>query len=219
MVILKIKYFFKNFQITDLEFIKQLKTYFKSINEIEYLYFQLSPKESTLNIYIEREKINNILFEISKIKLEQQKIIINKKEFSIKEINIENLKRVDSLKMIIKSPMTFKIGSDFLDTFSSFVFFRWLIKSYNEEFNLEKEKRFILTNEILEKISCSTNLYWEKKLINNYEINFYIGEIEWNFNLLSDDELSKCLLLLKYFNRKNVGYLSKKGYGKIEIIN
>lgn len=183
----------------------------------EERYFSIKIAGNRIEIYlVDKQLIDSILEKIMRLKLSGDEFYIDNKKIPIKEINIkkiESSKLKDKIEIIIKAPIIFKIGSNFLKEFSVFIFFSWILRKYNK---VIKEKE-ILTKENIEKIKILDEKIGKKEicLSNDYKVSGFIGSFTMDISELevSKKELVKKIIDFAIINK--IGYKIDKGFGKI----
>lgn len=179
-------------------------------------------ENGTLELII-RDKIflSDIIDGITRLKLENKKLLILNLEFDIQEIKLEKLKRIlENKKVTIEflTPTFFKVGSNFKYKYSNYLFFSWLLRKFNKAVELEEKvvisrdmiERIVLVDERLEKVEIN---------LKEFTTQAFKGEIELDFKELDSNLIEKFEKLLAFGLKNNIGYKNKNGYGRIKINN
>lgn len=165
--------------------------------------------------------LNNMIDEITKLKLENKKLSVLDLELDIQEVRLEKLKKIlenKRVKIEFLTPTLFKIGSNFKSEYSNTLFFSWLLRKFNRELGIEekieipkdKMERVIILNRELENINIK---------LNNFETGAFRGKIELDFQGIDSNLIENFEKILNYGLKHNIGYKNKNGYGKIRINN
>lgn len=178
-------------------------------------------KNDKIKFLVFDEVIETILNRLLSYKLNDdfrignQKIVIKEIKLLTEVQETGNYFNKDKIKIIFKSPVTFKIGNNFLSELTTYYFFQLITKQYN---NFFKEGRIILDKEELEKIKVSESEIQIEKLIDEkMEITIFTGSLEVDFSEVSSKEKEKYIKILEFSKIKGIGYKYKKNYGQIEI--
>lgn len=179
-------------------------------------------ENGTLELII-RDKIflSNIIDGITRLKLENKKLLILNLEFDIQEIKLEKLKRIlENKKVTIEflTPTFFKVGSRFKCEYSNYLFFSWLLRKFNK--TVELEEKIAISRDMIEKIILVDERLEEVEInLKEFTTQAFKGEIELDFKELDSNLSEKFEKVLAFGLKNNIGYKNKNGYGKIKINN
>ena len=101
----------------------------------------------------EKDSLNSVINEITKLKLDNKKLSILDLNLDIQEIKFEKTKRLLENKILMVeflTPTLFKVGSNFKGEYSNYLFFSWLLRKVNRD--LPKENKITILKEDIEKI-------------------------------------------------------------------
>lgn len=159
-------------------------------------------------------------------KLSNKNIILGDISFSILNLYMNNKysakQELDDIEFIdyekknialkIRTPFFYKIGGRYQIILEKNYFFKSLLKQIYSYFD-KKLLNFDL--KIIEKIEMSTeNMREFPTIFNNKGA---VGNIIFNLNNLAENEIITVKFILALARFTGVGYLTKKGYGEIEI--
>lgn len=167
------------------------------------------------------------VFHLKEIKLEKNSLSlkIDGKEFLNKLINeitklkLEKCKRLLEDKILVVNfltPTLFKIGSNFKGEYSNYLFFSWLLRKFNKL--LPKENKINISRESIEKISVVENSLESVEVqLKDYTTTAFKGKLKLNFENIDSELIENFENILNYGIENGVGYKNKNGYGKLEI--
>lgn len=190
-----------------------LKSNFSSLNTINL-------KNGILELIVE-DKIflSNILDGITRLKLENKRLLILDSEFDIQEIKLEKLKKIlERKKVVIEflTPTFFKVGSNFKCEYSNYLLFSWLLRKFNKTVEL-REKIDISRDEIEKIVVVDEKLEKVEINLKEFTTQAFKGEVELDFKEVGSNLIEKFEKILAFGLKNNIGYKNKNGYGKIKI--
>lgn len=190
-----------------------LKSNFSSLNTINL-------KNGILELIVE-DKIflSNIIDGITRLKLENKRLLILDSEFDIQEIKLEKLKKIlERKKVVIEflTPTFFKVGSNFKCEYSNYLFFSWLLRKFNKTVEL-REKIDISRDEIEKIVVADEKLEKVEINLKEFATQAFKGEVELDFKEVDSNLIEKFEKILAFGLKNNIGYKNKNGYGKIKI--
>ena len=172
-------------------------------------------------VIVDKLFLNEIIDEITRLKLENKRLSILDLQLDIQEIKLEKIKKIlanRSIEIEFLTPTLFKIGSNFKKEYSNYLFFSWLLRKFNKE--LEKEEKIEISKDEIEKIILvNKNLESVEIKLNNFITEAFRGKIELDFQMLDSNLIENFEKILNYGLKHNIGYKNKNGYGKIRINN
>lgn len=181
---------------------------------------EIKLEKNSLSLKIDdKEFLNKLINEITKLKLENRKLKILNFNLDIQEVKLEKCKRLLEDKILVVNfltPTLFKIGSNFKGEYSNYLFFSWLLRKFNKL--LPKENKINISRESIEKISVVENSLESVEVqLKDYTTTAFKGKLKLNFENIDSELIENFENILNYGIENGVGYKNKNGYGKIEI--
>ena len=166
----------------------------------------------------EKDSLNSVINEITKLKLDNKKLSILDLNLDIQEIKFEKTKRLLENKILMVeflTPTLFKVGSNFKGEYSNYLFFSWLLRKVNRD--LPKENKITILKEDIEKIIILEKEFESVEIqLNEFITTAFKGKLKLNFKNINSDLINNFETILNY-GLKNGGYKNNNGYGKIKI--
>ena len=167
----------------------------------------------------EKDSLNSVINEITKLKLDNKKLSILDLNLDIQEIKFEKTKRLLENKMLMVeflTPTLFKVGSNFKGEYSNYLFFSWLLRKVNRD--LPKENKITILKEDIEKIIILEKEFESVEIqLNEFITTAFKGKLKLNFKNINSDLINNFETILNYGLKNGVGYKNNNGYGKIKI--
>ena len=167
----------------------------------------------------EKNSLNSVINEITKLKLDNKKLSILDLNLDIQEIKFEKTKRLLENKMLMVeflTPTLFKVGSNFKGEYSNYLFFSWLLRKVNRD--LPKENKITILKEDIEKIIILEKEFESVEIqLNEFITTAFKGKLKLNFKNINSDLINNFETILNYGLKNGVGYKNNNGYGKIKI--
>ena len=167
----------------------------------------------------EKDSLNSVINEITKLKLDNKKLSILDLNLDIQEIKFEKTKRLLENKMLMVeflTPTLFKVGSNFKGEYSNYLFFSWLLRKFNRD--LPKENKITILKEDIEKIIILEKEFESVEIqLNEFITTAFKGKLKLNFKNINSDLINNFETILNYGLKNGVGYKNNNGYGKIKI--
>ena len=167
----------------------------------------------------EKDSLNNVINELTKLKLNNKKLSILDLNLDIQEIKFEKTKRLLENKMLMVeflTPTLFKVGSNFKGEYSNYLFFSWLLRKFNRD--LPKENKITILKEDIEKIIILEKEFENVEIqLNEFITTAFKGKLKLNFKNINSDLINNFETILNYGLKNGVGYKNNNGYGKIKI--
>lgn len=181
---------------------------------------EIKLEKNSLSLKIDdKEFLNKLINEITKLKLENRKLKILNFNFDIQEVKLEKCKKLLEDKVLVVNfltPTLFKIGSNFKGEYSNYLFFSWLLRKFNKL--LPKENKINISRESIEKISVVENSLESVEVqLKDYTTTAFKGKLKLNFENIDSELIENFENILNYGIENGVGYKNKNGYGKIKI--
>lgn len=181
---------------------------------------EIKLEKNSLSLKIDgKEFLNKLINEITKLKLENRKLKILNFNLDIQEVKLEKCKRLLEDKILtidFLTPTLFKIGSNFKDEYSNYLFFSWLLRKFNKA--LPKENKINISRENIEKINIIDNRLENVEVqLKDYTTTAFKGKLKLDFKNIDSEFIENFENILNYGLKNGVGYKNKNGYGKIEI--
>lgn len=181
---------------------------------------EIKLEKNSLSLKIDgKEFLNKLINEITKLKLENRKLKILNFNLDIQEVKLEKCKRLLEDKILtidFLTPTLFKIGSNFKDEYSNYLFFSWLLRKFNKA--LLKENKINISRENIEKINIIDNRLESVEVqLKDYTTTAFKGKLKLDFKNIDSEFIENFENILNYGLKNGVGYKNKNGYGKIEI--
>lgn len=167
----------------------------------------------------EKDSLNSVINEITKLKLNNKKLSILDLNLDIQEIKFEKTKRLLENKILMVeflTPTLFKVGSNFKGEYSNYLFFSWLLRKFNRD--LPKENKITILKEDIEKIIILEKEFENVEIqLNEFITTAFKGKLKLNFKNINSDLINNFETILNYGLKNGVGYKNNNGYGKIKI--
>ena len=167
----------------------------------------------------EKDSLNNVINELTKLKLNNKKLSILDLNLDIQEIKFEKTKRLLENKILMVeflTPTLFKVGSNFKGEYSNYLFFSWLLRKFNRD--LPKENKITILKEDIEKIIILEKEFESVEIqLNEFITIAFKGKLKLNFKNINSDLINNFETILNYGLKNGVGYKNNNGYGKIKI--
>ena len=167
----------------------------------------------------EKDSLNNVINELTKLKLNNKKLSILDLNLDIQEIKFEKTKRLLENKILMVeflTPTLFKVGSNFKGEYSNYLFFSWLLRKFNRD--LPKENKITILKEDIEKIIILEKEFENVEIqLNEFITTAFKGKLKLNFKNINSDLINNFETILNYGLKNGVGYKNNNGYGKIKI--
>lgn len=167
----------------------------------------------------EKDSLNSVINEITKLKLNNKKLSILDLNLDIQEIKFEKTKRLLENKILMVeflTPTLFKVGSNFKGEYSNYLFFSWLLRKVNRD--LPKENKITILKEDIEKIIILEKEFESVEIqLNEFITTAFKGKLKLNFKNINSDLINNFETILNYGLKNGVGYKNNNGYGKIKI--
>ena len=167
----------------------------------------------------EKDSLNSVINEITKLKLNNKKLSILDLNLDIQEIKFEKTKRLLENKILMVeflTPTLFKVGSNFKGEYSNYLFFSWLLRKFNRD--LPKENKITILKEDIEKIIILEKEFENVEIqLNEFITKAFKGKLKLNFKNINSDLINNFETILNYGLKNGVGYKNNNGYGKIKI--
>lgn len=167
----------------------------------------------------EKDSLNSVINELTKLKLNNKKLSILDLNLDIQEIKFEKTKRLLENKMLMVeflTPTLFKVGSNFKGEYSNYLFFSWLLRKFNRD--LPKENKITILKEDIEKIIILEKEFENVEIqLNEFITTAFKGKLKLNFKNINSDLINNFETILNYGLKNGVGYKNNNGYGKIKI--
>lgn len=167
----------------------------------------------------EKDSLNSVINEITKLKLDNKKLSILDLNLDIQEIKFEKIKRLLENKILMVeflTPTLFKVGSNFKGEYSNYLFFSWLLRKVNRD--LPKENKITILKEDIEKIIILEKEFENVEIqLNEFITTAFKGKLKLNFKNINSDLINNFETILNYGLKNGVGYKNNNGYGKIKI--
>ena len=167
----------------------------------------------------EKDSLNSVINELTKVKLNNKKLSILDLNLDIQEIKFEKTKRLLENKMLMVeflTPTLFKVGSNFKGEYSNYLFFSWLLRKFNRD--LPKENKITILKEDIEKIIILEKEFENVEIqLNEFITTAFKGKLKLNFKNINSDLINNFETILNYGLKNGVGYKNNNGYGKIKI--
>lgn len=167
----------------------------------------------------EKDSLNNVINELTKLKLNNKKLSILDLNLDIQEIKFEKTKRLLENKILMVeflTPTLFKVGSNFKGEYSNYLFFSWLLRKVNRD--LPKENKITILKEDIEKIIILEKEFESVEIqLNEFITTAFKGKLKLNFKNINSDLINNFETILNYGLKNGVGYKNNNGYGKIKI--
>ena len=167
----------------------------------------------------EKDSLNSVINEITKLKLDNKKLSILDLNLDIQEIKFEKTKRLLENKILMVeflTPTLFKVGSNFKGEYSNYLFFSWLLRKFNRD--LPKENKITILKEDIEKIIILEKEFESVEIqLNEFITTAFKGKLKLNFKNINSDLINNFETILNYGLKNGVGYKNNNGYGKIKI--
>ena len=167
----------------------------------------------------EKDSLNNVINELTKLKLNNKKLSILDLNLDIQEIKFEKTKRLLENKILMVeflTPTLFKVGSNFKGEYSNYLFFSWLLRKFNRD--LPKENKITILKEDIEKIIILEKEFESVEIqLNEFITTAFKGKLKLNFKNINSDLINNFETILNYGLKNGVGYKNNNGYGKIKI--
>ena len=167
----------------------------------------------------EKDSLNSVINEITKLKLDNKKLSILDLNLDIQEIKFEKTKRLLENKILMVeflTPTLFKVGSNFKGEYSNYLFFSWLLRKFNRD--LSKENKITILKEDIEKIIILEKEFESVEIqLNEFITTAFKGKLKLNFKNINSDLINNFETILNYGLKNGVGYKNNNGYGKIKI--
>lgn len=167
----------------------------------------------------EKDSLNNVINELTKLKLNNKKLSILDLNLDIQEIKFEKTKRLLENKILMVeflTPTLFKVGSNFKGEYSNYLFFSWLLRKVNRD--LPKENKITILKEDIEKIIILEKEFESVEIqLNEFITTAFKGKLKLNFENIDSELIENFENILNYGIENGVGYKNKNGYGKLEI--
>lgn len=167
----------------------------------------------------EKDSLNSVINEITKLKLNNKKLSILDLNLDIQEIKFEKTKRLLENKILMVeflTPTLFKVGSNFKGEYSNYLFFSWLLRKFNRD--LPKENKITILKEDIEKIIILEKEFESIEIqLNEFITTAFKGKLKLNFKNINSDLINNFETILNYGLKNGVGYKNNNGYGKIKI--
>lgn len=167
----------------------------------------------------EKDSLNSVINEITKLKLDNKKLSILDLNLDIQEIKFEKTKRLLENKILMVeflTPTLFKVGSNFKGEYSNYLFFSWLLRKVNRD--LPKENKITILKEDIEKIIILEKEFESVEIqLNEFITTAFKGKLKLNFKNINSDLINNFETILNYGLKNGVGYKNNNGYGKIKI--
>ena len=167
----------------------------------------------------EKDSLNSVINEITKLKLNNKKLSILDLNLDIQEIKFEKTKRLLENKILMVeflTPTLFKVGSNFKGEYSNYLFFSWLLRKFNRD--LPKENKITILKEDIEKIIILEKEFESVEIqLNEFITIAFKGKLKLNFKNINSDLINNFETILNYGLKNGVGYKNNNGYGKIKI--
>ena len=167
----------------------------------------------------EKDSLNNVINELTNLKLNNKKLSILDLNLDIQEIKFEKTKRLLENKMLMVeflTPTLFKVGSNFKGEYSNYLFFSWLLRKFNRD--LPKENKITILKEDIEKIIILEKEFENVEIqLNEFITTAFKGKLKLNFKNINSDLINNFETILNYGLKNGVGYKNNNGYGKIKI--
>ena len=167
----------------------------------------------------EKDSLNSVINELTKLKLNNKKLSILDLNLDIQEIKFEKTKRLLENKILMVeflTPTLFKVGSNFKGEYSNYLFFSWLLRKVNRD--LPKENKITILKEDIEKIIILEKEFESVEIqLNEFITTAFKGKLKLNFKNINSDLINNFETILNYGLKNGVGYKNNNGYGKIKI--
>lgn len=167
----------------------------------------------------EKDSLNSVINELTKLKLNNKKLSILDLNLDIQEIKFEKIKRLLENKILMVeflTPTLFKVGSNFKGEYSNYLFFSWLLRKFNRD--LPKENKITILKEDIEKIIILEKEFESVEIqLNEFITTAFKGKLKLNFKNINSDLINNFETILNYGLKNGVGYKNNNGYGKIKI--
>ena len=167
----------------------------------------------------EKDSLNNVINELTNLKLNNKKLSILDLNLDIQEIKFEKTKRLLENKILMVeflTPTLFKVGSNFKGEYSNYLFFSWLLRKFNRD--LPKENKITILKEDIEKIIILEKEFESVEIqLNEFITTAFKGKLKLNFKNINSDLINNFETILNYGLKNGVGYKNNNGYGKIKI--
>lgn len=167
----------------------------------------------------EKDSLNSVINELTKLKLNNKKLSILDLNLDIQEIKFEKTKRLLENKILMVeflTPTLFKVGSNFKGEYSNYLFFSWLLRKFNRD--LPKENKITILKEDIEKIIILEKEFESVEIqLNEFITTAFKGKLKLNFKNINSDFINNFETILNYGLKNGVGYKNNNGYGKIKI--
>lgn len=167
----------------------------------------------------EKDSLNSVINELTKLKLNNKKLSILDLNLDIQEIKFEKIKRLLENKILMVeflTPTLFKVGSNFKGEYSNYLFFSWLLRKVNRD--LPKENKITILKEDIEKIIILEKEFENVEIqLNEFITTAFKGKLKLNFKNINSDLINNFETILNYGLKNGVGYKNNNGYGKIKI--
>lgn len=167
----------------------------------------------------EKDSLNSVINELTKLKLNNKKLSILDLNLDIQEIKFEKTKRLLENKILMVeflTPTLFKVGSNFKGEYSNYLFFSWLLRKFNRD--LPKENKITILKEDIEKIIILEKEFENVEIqLNEFITTAFKGKLKLNFKNINSDLINNFETILSYGLKNGVGYKNNNGYGKIKI--
>jgi CRISPR-associated endoribonuclease Cas6 len=167
----------------------------------------------------EKDSLNSVINELTKLKLNNKKLSILDLNLDIQEIKFEKIKRLLENKILMVeflTPTLFKVGSNFKGEYSNYLFFSWLLRKFNRD--LPKENKITILKEDIEKIIILEKEFENVEIqLNEFITTAFKGKLKLNFKNINSDLINNFETILNYGLKNGVGYKNNNGYGKIKI--
>ena len=167
----------------------------------------------------EKDSLNSVINELTKVKLNNKKLSILDLNLDIQEIKFEKTKRLLENKILMVeflTPTLFKVGSNFKGEYSNYLFFSWLLRKFNRD--LPKENKITILKEDIEKIIILEKEFENVEIqLNEFITTAFKGKLKLNFKNINSDLINNFETILNYGLKNGVGYKNNNGYGKIKI--
>lgn len=167
----------------------------------------------------EKDSLNSVINELTKLKLNNKKLSILDLNLDIQEIKFKKTKRLLENKILMVeflTPTLFKVGSNFKGEYSNYLFFSWLLRKVNRD--LPKENKITILKEDIEKIIILEKEFENVEIqLNEFITTAFKGKLKLNFKNINSDLINNFETILNYGLKNGVGYKNNNGYGKIKI--
>lgn len=167
----------------------------------------------------EKDSLNSVINELTKLKLDNKKLSILDLNLDIQEIKFKKTKRLLENKILMVeflTPTLFKVGSNFKGEYSNYLFFSWLLRKFNRD--LPKENKITILKEDIEKIIILEKEFENVEIqLNEFITTAFKGKLKLNFKNINSDLINNFETILNYGLKNGVGYRNNNGYGKIKI--